>query len=295
MARDTLSTWQWLVLQKQIKQVLRMNAEPLPYDMGNSGDLIKHGMIAEFAQWWLLHNQTPFIFYDPFGGRPWVEPCRKVTERLLMLKNCALGFAQPEPLSRYYGSGHLIKNIVHNAGGSSQVLISDRNKEAINDLIASGLDRITLKGFMPDDAYSILDCNLTSNKANLLLLDPFADFLENYENLYPKITAAVVQAEIPVALFVLSDDSLAFAYEKFNELRKRDSKEKMIQLSFSCPQLHHTGIKGEEKYCSDIILLLPVNYRTPQLDVLRKNLKRYSDMLTQLLNQKIQFSEIGLD
>jgi len=272
-----------------------MNAEPLPYDMGNSGDLIKHGMIAEFTQWWFQHNHSPFIFYDPFGGRPWSEPCKKVTERLLMLKNCALGFAQPEPHRRYYGSGHLIRKIAHYAGGASQIFTSDRYKEASNDLIESGLDRITLKGFIAEDAYSILDCNLTSNNANLLLLDPFADFLENYEKLFPKITAIVVQDEVPVALFVLSDDSLAFAYEKFNELRKRDSKEKMIQLSFSCPQLHHTGIKGEEKYCSDIILLLPVNYRTPQLDVLRKNLKRYSDMLTQLLNQKIQFSEIGLD
>lgn len=272
-----------------------MRAEPLPYDMGNSGDLIKHGMIAEFTQWWLLHNQAPFIFYDPFGGRPWGEPCKKVTERLLMLKNCALGIAQPEPNTRYYGSGHIIKKIAHYAGGSSQVFISDRNKEAIDDLIESGLERITLEGFISENAYSILDCNLTSNNANLLLLDPFADFLENYEKLFPKITAIVALNEVAVALFVLSDDSLSFAYEKFNDLRKRESNERILQLSFSCPKLQNTGIKGEEKYCSDIILFLPAKYRIPQLDILRKSLNRYSEMLTQVLNQEIQFSEIVLD
>jgi hypothetical protein len=272
-----------------------MKAEPLPYDMGNSGDLIKHGMIAEFTQWWLRHNQAPFIFYDPFGGRPWVEPCKDVTERMLCLKNCALRIAQPEPNSRYYGSGHIIKNISHYAGGSSQVFISDRNKEAIDDLIESGLDRITLEGFISEDAYSILDCNLTINNASLLLLDPFADFLENHEKLFPKITAIVAQAEVAVALFILSDDSLSFAYKKFNDLRKRESNERILQLSFSCPKLQDSGIKGEEKYCSDIILFLPAKYRTPQLDILRKSLKRYSEMLTQVLNQEIQFSEMVLD
>ncbi|MBV5330111.1 MAG: hypothetical protein JZU65_21200 [Chlorobium sp.] len=272
-----------------------MKAEPLPYDMGNSGDLIKHGMIAEFTQWSVLHNQAPFIFYDPFGGRPWGDPCKKVTERLLMLKKCALRIAQPEPNTRYYGSGHIIKNIAHNAGGSSEVYISDRNKEAINDLIKSGLGQISLEGFMSEDAYSILDCNLQSNNANLLLLDPFADFLENHEKLFPKIAAIVAHNEVAVALFILSDDSMSLAYGKFNDLRKRESKERILQLSFSCPKLHDSGIKGEEKYCSDIILFLPAKYRTPQLDILRKNLKRYSDMMTQVLNQEIQFSEIGLD
>ncbi|MCJ7603915.1 MAG: hypothetical protein MUO63_20770 [Desulfobulbaceae bacterium] len=269
-----------------------MKAKPLPYDMGNSGDLIKHGMIAEFTQWWLLHNRTPFIFYDPFGGRPWVEPCKEVTERLLRLKNCALGAAQPEPNTRYYGSGHIIKKIAHYAGGSSQVFISDCNKHAVDDLIESGLDRITLEDFISEDAYSILDCNLTSNSANLLLLDPFADFLENYEKLFPKLTTFVAQAEVAVALFVLSHDSLSFAYEKFNDLRKRDSNERIIQLSFSCPKLQHTGIKGEEKYCSDIILFLPAKYRIPQLEVLRKNLKKYSDKLGRILGQEISYAEL---
>ena len=37
-----------------------MKAERLPYDMGNAGDLIKHGLIAEFAEWWLATNKSDF-------------------------------------------------------------------------------------------------------------------------------------------------------------------------------------------------------------------------------------------
>lgn len=49
-------------------------AKPLPYTMGNAGDLIKHGLISEFLNWYLKKDHKQTNFYDPFGGRPWQEP-----------------------------------------------------------------------------------------------------------------------------------------------------------------------------------------------------------------------------
>jgi len=271
-----------------------MKAEPLPYDIGNSGDLIKHGMIAEFAKWWHLHNQKKFIFYDPFGGRPWIEPPhKKVIERLSQLKDCALVKAQPIPDIRYYGSGHIIKEIGRHAGSNAQVLVSDRNEDAMDDLVNSGLARIEREKFLSENAYSILDCNLIGNDVNLLLLDPFAEFLESYDTLLPKIIEVVTQGEVAIALFVLSDESISLAYEKFNDLRKSDLVDGTLQLSFTCPQLENTGIKGEEKYRSDIILFLPAKDNNLQLEVLKNNLKKYAKLLTRILGHEIQLSEFS--
>jgi len=271
-----------------------MIAEPLPYDMGNSGDLIKHGMIAEFAKWWLQHNRGPFIFYDPFGGRPWKEPPHeKVVERLLQLRDCALVAAQPDPNTRYYGSGHIIKNTAHNAGRSAKVFVSDRNQNAIDDLVESGLERIILENFTSENAYSILDSNLMSNNASLILLDPFADFLSSSDKLLPEITRVVAQAEVAVALFVLYDHSMSFEYEKFKDLQKIEFIEGTLQFSISCPRLSNSEVKGEEKYCSDVILFLPANYNTLQPVALRQSLKQYAGMLTLVLGQEITFEELS--
>ena len=267
-----------------------MQAKPLPYDMGNSRDLIKHGMIAEFVKWWFQHNQGPFIFYDPFGGRPWVEPPHKtVVERLLLLKDSALVAAQPDPNTRYYGSGHIIKNTAHNAGRSAKVFVSDRNQYAVDDLVESGLERIILENFISENAYSIIECDLIRNNASLILLDPFADFLESSDRLLPVIMKFVEQTEVAVVLFVLCDDLMSSLYERFNNLRKKEPVEGTIQFSFSCPKLNNSEVRGEEKYCSDVILFLPAKYNTSQLIVLRQSLKQYAEMLTRVLGQEITF------
>ncbi len=68
-----------------------MKASKLPYDMGNVGDLFKHGMLAEFVEWWLKHNDNEFVFLDPFAGRPYVLPPHpEVISRMQLLPDCAL-------------------------------------------------------------------------------------------------------------------------------------------------------------------------------------------------------------
>jgi hypothetical protein len=267
-----------------------MKAKPLPYDMGNSGDLIKHGMVAEFVKWWCHYNKKPFVFYDPFGGRPWVEPPhRKVAERVSRLRDCALSNAQPAPDFRYYGSGHLVKNIAHHVNGSANVFVSDRNEDALDDLTRSGLEKISHKGFNPEDGHSLLGCDLTKNNVSLLLLDPFADFLESSTQLCPKIANFVGENEMAVALFVLSDESMSTAHREFSNFRKSESFDSILQLSFSCQQLKNTGIRGEEKYLSEVFLFLPAKYRNSQLEELKNNLKNCAGLLTQVLGQEIEF------
>lgn len=266
-----------------------MKAETLPYDIGNCGDLIKHGMIAEFTAWRCRHYQEPFVFYDPFGGRPWIEPPhRKVIERMLKLGGCALTDAQPEPDIRYYGSGHLVKRAAHSVGSSAKVFVSDRNKDALDDLTDSGLERIDHKDFNPENGYSLLDCNLEKSNASLVLLDPFADFLGSSVQLLPKIINFVEKTEVTVALFVLRDSSMTVAYNKFDNLRKTTSNINSFQLSFSCPQLFDTGIRGEEKYRSEIILFLPKKYNNPHIGELKNRLDIYAEFLTQVLAEQVK-------
>ena len=45
-------------------------AMTLPYDMGNAGDLLKHGVLAEHVRWHAVWA-CRFDFLDPFGGKPW--------------------------------------------------------------------------------------------------------------------------------------------------------------------------------------------------------------------------------
>jgi hypothetical protein len=52
-----------------VKELLMM-AQPLSYDMGNAGDLLKHGVLAEFIQWWCPLHARRMRFVGPFGGRP---------------------------------------------------------------------------------------------------------------------------------------------------------------------------------------------------------------------------------
>ncbi len=56
-----------------------MCAASLPYDMGNAGDMIKHGLLAEYVEWWCVSQRKRIKFLDPFGGRPWLEPPHEAT------------------------------------------------------------------------------------------------------------------------------------------------------------------------------------------------------------------------
>ena len=49
--------------------------------MGNAGDLLKHGVLAEFVRW-QRGLGIPLRFMDPFGGEPWGRPVPEVERRV---------------------------------------------------------------------------------------------------------------------------------------------------------------------------------------------------------------------
>ena len=88
----------------------------LPYDMGNAGDLVKHGVLAEFVRW-QCELGIPLRFMDPFGGEPWERPVPEVARRVRALKGTALHTAQTDiEDGRYYGSAFVVLHAVGRPG-----------------------------------------------------------------------------------------------------------------------------------------------------------------------------------
>ena len=56
----------------------------LPYDMGNIGDLLKHGVLAEFVRWQCELGRS-FRFFDLFGGEPEGPAVARTCRRVLAL------------------------------------------------------------------------------------------------------------------------------------------------------------------------------------------------------------------
>jgi len=77
----------------------------LAYDMGNAGDMLKHGVLAEFVRW-RCESTGSLRFIDLFGGEPWAAPVPEVARRVRALPNCAPRAVQTDiGENRYYGSG----------------------------------------------------------------------------------------------------------------------------------------------------------------------------------------------
>ncbi len=77
----------------------------MPCHIGNAGDLLKHGVLAEFVAW-RCESSGSLRFIDLVGGEPWREPVPEVVQRVRALPQCALRAVQTDlDENRYYGSG----------------------------------------------------------------------------------------------------------------------------------------------------------------------------------------------
>jgi hypothetical protein len=261
-----------------------MMAQPLPYDMGGAGDLLKHGVLAEFTQWWCQSHTTPLRFVDPFGGRPWVEPpVPRVAERVKALAGCALFTAQPHPAARYYGSGHLVRHAAQAVGQQAEVLVSDRDPAALHDLVTSGLTALQHLGFDPANGFSILT---TEIDADLVLIDPFAPFLwEDAPLVLPQV--GTVSRRMAIVVFVLIQDPMNVDGRRYTALKVHHLAH---AWTLYCPPLHHTGVKGESNYVSEVLLVAPQLLAQPAAATLQDQLERYTRRLTEVLEAPVRFS-----
>ncbi len=269
------------------KRGIYMKSQPLYYDMGNAGDLLKHGILAEYTQWWCRINSKPICFLDPFGGRPWTEsPKTQVTSRVNNLADFAFFLAQPEPEARYYGSGHIVKHIAKSIRQDAQVLVSNRYSDALEDLCNSGLVKLLYPGFDPKYAFSILDTNI---EANLLLLDPFEDFIisKDIEHKFQQIEK--FSERMAVIVFILNKELQNRIGNRYADLKKRYLSQ---AWTLCCPKLRDKGVKGESEYLVEVLLLIPNSLRLlPSIRELRSTLTRYAKRLTEILEAPIHFLE----
>ncbi|MGH9386200.1 MAG: hypothetical protein ACRD2N_18140 [Vicinamibacterales bacterium] len=192
----------------------------LPYDMGNAGDLVKHGLLAEFTQWWCEYMSKPLCFLDPFAGRPWVSPPNpEVSRRVKALPSGVSGAiqrAQPDPDNRYYGSCYVVLNVAHALGCAAEVLFSDSDPNARQTFEGhDGFRELECNGFSKSDGFSILDSDC---RGDLLLLDPFGNFLrDRASDVIPKVGKA--SARFACVLFVLNLNPKNPVGQRYGRLR----------------------------------------------------------------------------
>ena len=224
----------------------------LPYDMGNAGDLLKHGVLAEFVRWRCeqaelerrrCEQSESFRFIDLFGGEPCnqsapdvgaVKRAPKVAERFRELpEDLALRMAQIEiEKDRYYGSGLLVKKIAKQVGGDVCVLVNDscpKRRKRLEREEGLFLLKEEFSGISADayEAFEEIVCQGKLEKGDLVLIDPFDDFLnpnkgEHYKEVIPQIKETIKQ-DAAVILFALNKNPCKGVGQKFDQPLKKQA------------------------------------------------------------------------
>lgn len=268
----------------------KLTSSPLPYTMGNSGDLIKHGILAEFTDWHAKEIKEDLIFYDPFGGRPWQNPIHElVAKRICNLASCPLRKIQSKNRNQYIGSGHIVEEISKENGNKIKVFSSDKDSKARHDLIATGLSPISTKGFNPEDAYSILSSNIEKEQNNLILIDPFYDLEKINKTIFNKIIQLITTSHTSVALYVLYSDQEIKQWEIFQEKHKKLTPNNVNFVALKCKAIDNSAINGESKFHSYIVLYTHKYYSTEETSKFSKRIYSYAKNLEKALGNPIEY------
>ena len=270
---------------------------PLPYDMGNAGDLLKHGVLAEFVRW-RCDQGGLFRFIDLFGGELCNQPAsgdeiakraRMVAKRVrsLLPPNTALRTAQTGiEKDCYYGSGLLVKKMAEKAGKRDvRVLVNDscqarRKRFEISDL--SLLDE-EFPGIGPDayEAFEDIVCQDKLQDHDLVLIDPFNDLLKEkkYRKVIPQMAKAAERAA--VLLFALNLKPCNKTGREFDTFLKEHLPKAWRMIM---PPLRHSGIEGESKYHAEVVLAACAleDETEPKVSVLRERLEKLAAHLAAL-------------
>ena len=266
----------------------------LRYDMGNAGDIIKHGVLAEFVQWWLQDRKT-FRYADPFGGRPWGMAKSQAAARVESMhkQGFALGFAQraeeqlasKHGITTYYGSSHVVMNI---CGKRATVFADDVDKLAREDLRESGVQIISASrefpNYSPDNGYAILDYAAKAS-LDMVLVDPYKEFMGGEFSRQGRVSGSPMEARFAnivkatekpenknlwVAVFVLDWEDVEDEYRKF-----RKDVLGNCAVGLRCDRLgKHKRLDGEKSYDMEIVLVSNQLRQTSPDDRTRELLQR---------------------
>ena len=233
----------------------------LPYDMGNAGNLLKHGVMAEFLRTQFKWDRCVRLF-DLFAGEPFnPHACERTVQRVEKLSGCALHEAQPDISSRqYYGSGMLARKLEERLNGRIEVIVGDCADSRRERLREYGLTLFEEK--FPDlpnpnkyDAYKALDLiRDKTTDSDLILIDPFACFLRKHaDNVLPQIEQ--LSGHSAVVLFALNLDPFNPVGRRFDSLLEKHLSGALIM---TCPPICETKIRGEGRYYADVVLASPL-------------------------------------
>ena len=233
--------------------------------MGNAGDLLKHGVLAETLRHRLIFRRNQTIrFLDLFGGEPFsCKVSEEIVERVGKLSECALQDGQPDiRAGKYYGSGVLVRKLGDSLGGHVSVFTSDCKEERRQRLRGAGLR--PLEEAFPQlgepgnyDAYRALDViGSETTRNDLILIDPFAKFLKpgaggsnRAEHVLPMLSQIANCST--VLLFVLNKDPFNRVGRRFDELLQNHFSG---AIAMSCPPIRGSKVIGESKYYADVVL-----------------------------------------
>jgi len=224
--------------------------------MGNAGDLLKHGVLAEVVRW-QCEQRIPLRFIDLFGGEPWGEPVPAVARRVRKLAmGCALRAAQTGiDEGRYYGSGWIVRNVGAATGAPTvRVLTTDQDPERRKRLQDSGLTLIDedFPNASLSDAYNAFENAVIPNAKHddLVLIDPFAEFLlKRAPVVVPQMGEMARRAA--VLLFGLNLDPQNWVGRRFDKLLKTHLEG---AWRLTCPPLNHVGVRGESRHRPEVVL-----------------------------------------
>ena len=260
--------------------------------MGNAGDLLKHGVLAEFVRWQCDLGRS-FRFFDLFGGEPESPAKEEVAKRVRALPDGALHAAQTRiDEGRYCGSGLVARNAAASAGhGGIRVFSADRDRGRQERLQNAGLsmldEEIPACGIVEGhyDAYTAFGQIVgVMHHDDLVLLDPFERFLpDNAPTVVPQMAEAAKRGA--VLLFALNRTPGNSVGRRFDALLERHLPG---AWRMTCPPLpSDTGVEGESDYHAEVVLAaraLLEHGVSPDVVVLRTRLAEYAKHLAQVLN-----------
>lgn len=254
------------------------SGERLPYEMGNAGDLLKHGVLAEYIRW-RCEQGSRVRFLDLFGGEPREEVEERFKDRVLALPEAsALRCAQTE-IDRgwYLGSGLLARN-----AGAQHVLTNDRDsghrrrlKEAGLVLLADEFQNCLAKA-NDRDAYRLLDLVVHELCADdLMLVDPFAEFPPKHVNdVLPRLAQATTERQATMLLVALNLNPRNRVGKRFDDLL---AEHLPGAWRITCPP------HSELKFYADVVLAMPPALAQPAAESFRPRLERFTEHLRAVL------------
>lgn len=249
--------------------------QALRYQMGNAGDIIKHGLLAEFAEWW-LNNHNELAFFDSFAGCPWSAYNDEMAARIDALGCVALRYVYSEQPRKYFGSSYLMHKIADNMrkGEGVRIFVNDKNADARSNFAQSDMPvGMSLARLPGDDGYAILKNEIfQKHSSDLVLIDPYSKFLleecasgNQRFNAISSLTEA--NPRLFVAVFVL-DMKNNHVHHQFVQYRKTMLAENKA-ISLRCPKM------DDENFASEILLISNQLQNGQKTADLRKRLRKF--------------------